>query len=90
MFRRRSAAVKPILQEECPICMDNLCVESRHVLPCGHAFHKACIFQWMEKEPMYVHYTAYNDIPMEGKCPLCRRPQQDIIVGKWNKPCVVQ
>ena len=44
---------------ECPICMESL--RGRRLLhtPCGHAFHRGCLRQWLQRG---------------HTCPMCRKP----------------
>lgn len=47
---------------ECSICMEPLGEDdAAHELPCGHAFHAACIVAW-----------AQSDNAGHGQCPVCR------------------
>lgn len=48
-------------EEECPICLEALpqCPVKRHVLPCKHAFHRACV-------------EALRARGVHQACPLCR------------------
>ena len=46
------------LQDECPICLENLMVgDSIYLIPCCHYFHKNCLKDW---------------ILIENDCPSCR------------------
>jgi hypothetical protein len=56
--------VTDVPDEECPICLDSLCVEVEQKalntvarLPCGHAFHRHCITRWLVRC---------------SSCPVCR------------------
>ena len=41
----------------CPICYTDFNKDSAVLLPCNHAFHKACLLQWLQ--------TKFS-------CPICR------------------
>ncbi|GBN54259.1 hypothetical protein AVEN_42591-1 [Araneus ventricosus] len=43
----------------CRICLDVVCCLTMRSLPCAHAFHENCLFQWLE----------ISDV-----CPLCKWP----------------
>lgn len=78
--------------ETCPICLDIFGKKKNvHVLKCGHKFHKSCIFQCFEDTDLKKHkyYNKYSNIPIEGKCPLCRREQYDILYGKNKNKCII-
>jgi len=45
-----------LLKDECPICLEYLSNDDL-VLKCNHCFHKACIKDWIKKNPT---------------CPTCR------------------
>ncbi|PUZ73841.1 hypothetical protein GQ55_1G020200 [Panicum hallii var. hallii] len=53
--------------EECAICLKDFGAEEMlRAMPCSHAFHEHCIFQWLYRNP---------------SCPLCRRrlsPTDDV------------
>lgn len=48
----------------CPICFESL-GKDKHVLTCGHTFHKKCMMSW------YIE----SDV-----CPICREKQEDEIL----------
>ena len=48
-------------EEECPLCVDG---PSDVRLPCGHAYHAACVVRWLGES---CHHT----------CPTCRQPPLD-------------
>lgn len=78
--------------EICPICIDILGKKKYiHTLKCGHKFHKSCIFHCFENIDLktHKHYNKWSNIPIEGKCPICRKEQYDIILGKQNKKCII-
>jgi hypothetical protein len=48
--------------EECSICLDKILKKSdAYLTPCGHSFHKLCIFKTLENKP-------FSSL----KCPNCR------------------
>ncbi|WVZ87024.1 hypothetical protein U9M48_033726 [Paspalum notatum var. saurae] len=43
--------------DECAICLQGFCVEEKlRAMPCSHAFHQHCIFEWLRRKTV---------------CPLC-------------------
>jgi hypothetical protein len=87
-FRKQKKLSKihtEVCDKECSICCDNLTEKSVHKLPCGHIFHKKCIFRWMEKNEMNIIYNVkYKNIPMKGTCPICRQVVYSIIYADFN------
>ncbi|CAO2195441.1 unnamed protein product [Urochloa humidicola] len=59
------------LQPECAVCLRDFdAKETLRAMPCSHAFHQRCIFQWLRRN---------------GVCPLCRHqlptePEEDFSV----------
>ena len=52
-------------QIECVICLEDFVDgEELRVLPCNHAFHVACIDEWLLERPL---------------CPLCKAPALPVI-----------
>ncbi|GJN13897.1 hypothetical protein PR202_gb00653 [Eleusine coracana subsp. coracana] len=55
-----------LLQAECAMCLKDFDAEEKlRAMPCAHAFHEQCIFQWLRRN---------------AACPLCRQqlpPTQD-------------
>lgn len=42
----------------CPVCLEHfLCGDEQRILPCSHAYHRACIDEWLHSH---------------GTCPICR------------------
>lgn len=61
----RKCYIKP--NEECPICMESIMMNSTAYLTCcGHSFHKTCIFKSMEA---HWNKSCFKNF----KCPICRR-----------------
>jgi hypothetical protein len=53
--------------EECPICYDKIITKSSaFITECGHAFHKKCLFKYMEIKWLASSYLTTL------KCPICR------------------
>jgi hypothetical protein len=53
--------------EECPICYDTIITKtSAFITNCGHAFHKKCLFKYMETKWLSTSYTC------TARCPMCR------------------
>ena len=53
--------------EECSICLENVMTKNTAYLsPCGHTFHKKCIFQAYESK-MYSKWASVF------RCPMCRQ-----------------
>ncbi|CAO2182167.1 unnamed protein product [Urochloa humidicola] len=65
---RAGDALQP---DECAVCLrDFHAEETLRAMPCSHAFHQRCIFQWLRRN---------------GVCPLCRHqlptePEEDFSV----------
>jgi E3 ubiquitin-protein ligase RNF181 len=52
--------INKLLQEECAVCLKDFVAEDNlRAMPCTHAFHDQCIFQWLR---------------LNATCPLCRNP----------------
>jgi E3 ubiquitin-protein ligase RNF181 len=52
--------IKKLLQAECAVCLKDFDAEDKlRAMPCAHAFHDECIFQWLR---------------LNATCPLCRNP----------------
>ncbi|CAH8476543.1 unnamed protein product [Schistosoma turkestanicum] len=49
------------LKENCPICWEKMCKACQ--LPCGHIFHSACLYLWIEQN---------------NSCPICRKCFDDL------------
>ena len=61
----RKSYIKP--GEECSICLELVMTKSTSYLsPCGHTFHKKCIFNAYESKMYYKYASVF-------KCPLCRQ-----------------
>ena len=52
-----SVQQQALVEEECPICLEQITQANRYITPCRHIFHKTCIDAWKTK-----NHT----------CPLCR------------------
>lgn len=53
--------------EECPVCFDKIIQRTNaFVTNCGHAFHKKCLFKYIELKWKSQHYMV------SAKCPICR------------------
>ncbi|CAN6362179.1 unnamed protein product [Urochloa humidicola] len=58
IFGLREVRAGDALQPECAVCLrDFHAEETLREMPCSHAFHQRCIFQWLR---------------WNGVCPLCR------------------
>lgn len=54
--------------DDCPICYDKIMTKSTaFITPCGHQYHKSCLFQYMKNKWNTMGYTALIS------CPICRR-----------------
>lgn len=54
------------LGEKCPICLEKILIKKNALLtPCGHSFHKKCIFDAMETVTPLLKGNSVN-------CPMCR------------------
>jgi hypothetical protein len=52
--------------EKCPICLEKILTKKNALLtPCGHSFHKTCIFEAMEIIIPMLNGDSVN-------CPICR------------------
>ncbi|XP_034568553.1 probable E3 ubiquitin-protein ligase ATL45 [Setaria viridis] len=64
-------------QTECAVCLQDLnAEETLRAMPCSHAFHQHCIFDWLRRN---------------GACPLCRHQllpaeQEDIGSQQLSRP----
>lgn len=58
LCRTSSAMCKRVKKTDCSccICMDD--IKRRFILPCGHAFHRKCVHQWLHEK---------------NECPVCRK-----------------
>lgn len=57
---KRKRYIKP--KEDCSICLDKIVKKTdAYLTPCGHSFHKLCIFKTLENKP-------FSSL----KCPNCR------------------
>lgn len=69
------------LNEECPICLENIALEAAVVTPCLHVFCNKCLMDTLtfsgNKPKRSGHFTS-----MEGDCPSCSEP---ILVKKLLK-----
>jgi hypothetical protein len=53
--------------EECPICYDQIMTkQSAFITNCGHAYHKKCLFKYIESKWLSTKYTS------PARCPMCR------------------
>ncbi|WVZ73878.1 hypothetical protein U9M48_022135 [Paspalum notatum var. saurae] len=64
-------------QTECAVCLQDVDeVDMLMAMPCSHAFHQQCIFEWLQRK---------------RTCPLCRRelptpqPQQEEDDDLWRR-----
>lgn len=49
--------------DECSICLDEINYNVKkniYILPCLHAYHESCIYEWFENKKEYI-------------CPICRK-----------------
>lgn len=49
--------------DECSICLDEInyaLKKNIYILPCLHAYHESCIYEWFHKKKEYI-------------CPICRK-----------------
>ena len=79
---------------ECSICLEEMFKNKEiYTLKCNHTFHKKCIFDWFEKNKgvKYSDYTKYDNIPITGNCPICRKYCNEMIcsTAKFNTKCCV-
>ena len=65
----------------CCICFEHFNEKNHHVLPCKHIFHNTCIVLWIEKYNI-KKYPPKANIPIKGKCPICRQESYSIICRK--------
>ena len=80
-----------LIETQCTICLEHHTYKDLHTLPCGHKFHKNCIFKWMENMDLSQAYTKYQDVPIKGTCPICRRECNSIIYGKFGRcSCLIR
>jgi len=90
--RIKKSLVNPSF-DECSICLEEMInYKEIHKLKCNHIFHKKCIFEWLEGSiSNYDKYNKYANIPIEGNCPLCREPCNEIMYSKDNKKvcCII-
>lgn len=53
--------------EECPICYEEIITKSSaFITNCGHAYHKKCLFKYIESKWLSTSYTS------TARCPMCR------------------
>lgn len=53
--------------EECPICYDAIITkQNAYITPCGHSYHKKCLFNYIQKKREANGFTSVL------KCPMCR------------------
>lgn len=53
--------------EECPICYESILQKSlAYITCCGHAFHKKCLFKYIETKWLSTGYLT------TARCPMCR------------------
>lgn len=57
----------PVVEEDCPICIEPISKPWGVVTPCGHPFHQSCWDQVVAK-----HWESDDDAP-QLSCPVCRK-----------------
>jgi E3 ubiquitin-protein ligase RNF181 len=63
--------INKLLQAECAVCLKDFDAEDKlRSVPCAHAFHDQCIFQWLR---------------LNATCPLCRNPLPPTKNGKEDQ-----
>jgi hypothetical protein len=61
LFRNSPSKKYKGVEEECTICLDQLCENNVRTLICKHTFHTKCIDRWFTESNIYA-------------CPICKQP----------------
>ena len=60
------------LNEECPICLENISTKDSVITPCLHIFRKDCLFGfWKSNDQLSAMSSVASSTTKDRKCPVC-------------------
>ena len=81
--RSPSGHEKIIMTDCCSVCIEDFNHVIARVLPCGHVFHRPCIFKCLEPKCIETVCSATGEVikkrPIESSCPVCRRGFPELV-----------